>query len=108
MTIYIDNVAVIEDKIAPDDAFAVDIDISEWLDSDTISSVAYTAVDGKGNSETANAIDVNKCTNTQTVIKPYLTGNTNGERYIVKCVVTTTGGDKKTFYVIFECKEFAQ
>jgi len=107
MTTNIDNIAVIEDRISPSDQFAIQIDISDWLGTDTISSVAYSATNGNGSDVSTNVVDANKCTNTQTIIKPYIKGYLTGKEYTVKCLVTTSGGDKKAWYVKFECKEFA-
>jgi hypothetical protein len=107
MTINIENLAVIEDVLNPDDQFAAEIDIATWLSSDTISSVAYTAVDGSGENSASDVLDGDKHSNTNTVIKPYIKGGVTDNRYTVKCLVTTSGGDKKAFYLKWECKEYS-
>jgi len=67
--------------------------------SDTISSVVYSAVDGKGDDQTVNVLVFAKHINTNTVVKSYIIGGTSNNGYIAKCLVTTTGGDLKAFYV---------
>lgn len=105
MTISCDDVGYIPYEINPDDQFQVTFDISTWLGSDTIASVAYSAMDADGNDETANVLVAESHQNTTTVIKPYIKGNTTGEIYTVKMLVTTSTGDKKAFYLKFVCTE---
>lgn len=107
MTIEMQNLGNIPYSLSPDDQFQITIDIATWLGTDEISSVAYSAVDQDGNNETSNVLDAAKHTNTNTVIKPYIKGGTDDEIYTVKCLVTTTGTDKKAFYARFACVESA-
>ena len=111
MTINIDNIAVIDDVLSPSDQFASEIDISNWLASDTISAVTYSVTDGNGDDATNSVTDTTKHTNTQTVIKPYIDCTkgpaVNDMRYTIKCAVTTSGGDAKAFYLKFRVKEYA-
>lgn len=108
MTIEIESLATIPDYVHPDDEFAVDIDISTWLDSDTISSVAYSAVDEDGDTATTTVLDAAQHSATTTVISPYIKGGTHDVWYIVKMVVSTAGGDEKTFYLKFHCFDYSE
>jgi len=107
MSIAIKNTGIIPYQLSPSDEFMVTIDISDWLDTDTISSVVYSAVDGNGNDVAATVLDAAKHTNTNTVIKPYIKGGADDTKYTVKCLVTTDAGDKKAFYVQWTCEEVA-
>jgi len=105
MSISCDDIGIMPYEINPDDQFRVTFDISAWLGSDTIDSVAYSAADEDGNDETDNVLDSDEHQNTTTVIKPYIKGGTTGETYTVKMLVTTAAGDKKAFYLKFVCTE---
>jgi len=107
MSLTMKNIGTIPDSLSPDDAFQVTMDISDWLDTDEISTVAYSAVDGDGEDATAAVLDALKHTNTTTVIKPYIKGGVDGAIYTVKCLVATSDGDDKAFYLKFSCKEEA-
>ena len=107
MTIECEDVGFIPYAVNPDDQFQLTFDISDWLGSDTISSVDYTAVDGDGVDVSATVLDAARHTNTTTVIKPYVLGGDDGEVYTIKCLVTTAAGDKKAFYIKFVCDEKA-
>jgi hypothetical protein len=111
MTINIDNLAVIEQPLSPEAQFQITIDISDWLDTDTISTVAYTAVDGQGGDASTDVLDSGKHTNTTTVIKPYIDCTkgpaVSGMSYTVKMKVVTTAGDQEAWYLKFKVREFA-
>jgi len=107
MTIEMTTLGVLPDYKAPDDQFQITIDISDWLETDQIDSVAYSAVDENGDTATTTVLDSLKHTNTTTVIKPYIKGGTHEVTYTVKCVATTVLGDKKTVYVRFTCFDYA-
>ena len=79
------------------DQFQATFDISTWLGTDTISAVAYSAVDNDGNDASADVLDAASHDNTSTVIKPYIKGGADGVVYTVKMLVTTAGGDAQTF-----------
>jgi hypothetical protein len=89
----------------PDDEFRVTFDISSWLNTDTIASVAYSATDEDLNDATTDVLDAANNTNTTTVIKPYVTGGTSGKNYCIKMLVTTAAGDEKAFFIRFYCLE---
>jgi len=105
MSIECEDIGFVPFALNPSDALQVTYDISNYLGSDTIAGVAYSAVDNNGNSATGIVLDALEHDNTDTVIKPYIKGGTSGLTYTVKCLVTTAAGDKKAFYVRFECKE---
>ena len=107
MSTDIFSVGKIPYNVSPDDQFQVTIDISAWLGADTISSVAYSAVDEDGEPATATVLDAAKHLNTNTVLKPYIKGGGSGINYIVKCLALTANDDKKAFYVKFYCHEVA-
>ena len=109
MSIKIDAVGLIPYELAPGDQMQVTIDASDWLGSDTISSVVYTAVDGDGVDAAATVLDAAKHTNTNTVIKPFIKGGEDGASYVVKCLVTSNAAnaDKKAFYIKWDCREEA-
>lgn len=102
-----ENTGMIPYSLSPDDEFQVTIDISDWLDTDQISSVVYSAVDSDGADATTVVLDAAKHVNTTTVIKPYIKGGVTGTIYIIKCLMTTSDGDDKAFYLKFSCEEVA-
>lgn len=106
MTIDFEIMAVYPYTIAPDDEFAVELDISSWLGADTISSAVYTAFDESGDSATSIVLDTNQCDETTTVLKPYIKGGTHDAWYVVKIVVSTANGDEKTFYLKLHCFDY--
>ena len=105
MSIYCEDIGFVPFPLNPADALQVTFDIETFLGADTIASVAYSAIDNNGRSATALVLDEAEHDNTTTVIKPYIKGGADGKTYTVECLVTTTGGDKKTFYVRFECRD---
>lgn len=109
MTIKIDAVGLIPYELAPGDQMQVTIDISDWLGTAAISSVAYTAVDGDGVDAAAAVLDAAKHTNTTTIVKPFIKGGVDGKSYVVKCLVTSdaANADKKAFYLKWDCREEA-
>ena len=86
----------------------VDIGLAAWLGSETISDVAFMAEGfvSKRN-ETANVLNTDNCTWTETVIRPWIKGGSHGEKYLVKMNVTTnqTPATKESFYLIFEVND---
>lgn len=83
----------------PQDEFAVDIDISDWLGEDTISTVVFTA--------SGDVLDAAKNTYTNTMIKPYLQSGVDGLDYMISMQATTAAGDVGTFYLRFMCRDLA-
>ena len=109
MTINCKVIGEVPNPIASDDEFQVSFDISTWLGTDEISSVAYEAYDEKGDDAAANVLDAAKHSNTTTIIKPYIKGGgTNNKRYTVKCLVTTVNTYKKSFYIKFTVRDIGE
>ena len=82
----------------------VSIDLTRWLGTEEIDSVTYTAKDIKTNKTvTSTVLDTTKCTNTATVVKPFIQSGTSGATYIVKMQVTTDSSpvSKDEFYLKF-------
>lgn len=109
MSINTNAVGVIPSSVAPGDEHAISFDISTWLGTTEISSVAYSAVDEYGDDATTDVLVSAKNSNTTTIIKPYIKGGTAGISYTVKCVITANNANasKKTFYVKWFCMEVA-
>ena len=108
MTINVEILGPVPYPLAPDDEFQINFDISSWLGTDTIASVAYSAIDEDEDVVTA-CYDSEKSVYTNTVIKPYLKGGgTDDKKYIVKAQVTTTNTYKKSFYIDFRVSERLQ
>ena len=57
MTINCEDTGFVPYEINPDDQFQISFDISTWLDTDTISSVAYSAVDENGDDASSDVLD---------------------------------------------------
>ena len=104
--IEFESLAEFPDYVHPADEFGVDIDISTWLDTDTISSVVYTAVDDDGDDATSTVLITGQCSETSTIMTVYIKGGTHDNWYILKMVVSTTAGDEKTFYLKFYCYDY--
>ena len=107
MSINCDDVGFVPYAVNPDDEFQITFDISTWLGTDTISSVAYSAVDNDGTDAAAAVLDADNHENTTTVIKPWIKGGTDATLYTVKMLVTTTAGAVKAFYIKLYCEEKA-
>ena len=90
------------------DGFFVTLDISQWLSTETVSSVVFTAKDLSDNSDvTSTVLDSGKNTYTAAgVIKPWIKAGTNGHTYLVKMVVTTNATQIETFYIQFEVRNY--
>jgi hypothetical protein len=89
------------------DEHAVEIDISLWLKTETIASVAFTATKVADGSDASSAVlDSVKSTNTTTSILPWIKGGTAGERYRIKMNVTGSAASKKTFYLLVDVGEY--
>lgn len=67
----------------PDAVLDYKIDWSSWLGTDTITASSWTAEDGI-------TIDSNEFDDTETVV--WLSGGTEGYRYVVTNHITTAGG----------------
>ena len=68
----------------------VSIDLTTWLGTEEISAVTYVAEDKKTRKVmTSTVLDTTKCTNTATVVKPFIQAGASGATYIVTMKVTT-------------------
>ena len=109
MTTNCKTIGEIEEPLGSTDEFQITFDISSWLGTDEISSVAYSAVDERGVSATATVLDALKHANTTTIIKPYIKGGiTNNKRYTIKMIPTTVNAYKKAFYVKFTVRDIGE
>jgi len=82
----------------------INIGLTTWLETEEISTVTFTAQNFKTKqNETANVIDTTRCTNTTTILKPFIKGGVHGETYIVTMKVTTNASPatKEEFYLKF-------
>lgn len=91
--------------LSPGDEFLITFDISSWLGSDQIASVAYSASDEAGDPDTT-CFDELKSSFTTTVFKPYIqAGAVNAKKFVLECEVTTLLSYVKTFYIIIKVNE---
>ena len=82
--------------------FAVEIDLSSWLGTETIASVVYSAKClNDGTTVTDTVLDATKHSNTTTAVKPWIKAGTSGKTYLVKMVVTGSAGSQEVFGVQF-------
>ena len=80
-------------------ASLVEIDISTWLGTDTISDIDWTAETEAGVDATSIVLTAGSCVydNTLGLIKPFIKAGASGTTYICTMQVTTTGGSKEVF-----------
>jgi len=86
------------------DEWLVSIDLTKWLDSEEISSVTYIANDIKTRKVvTSTVLDSTKCTNTTTVVKPFVQAGSDGATYVVTMKIATDGSpvSKGSFFLKF-------
>jgi len=107
MSINCITVGVIPFELSPDDKFRVDFDISAWLDTVTIASVTWTAIDEFGTDATATVLTALSCTFTDTVLKPSILGGVSNRSYTVKMKMTASDASIKNFYIKWSCREVA-
>lgn len=69
----------------PDATLDYEIDWTDWLNGDEISSMSYTA-------DTGLTVETAMCTETTTSSILWVSGGTLGESYEVVCRVTTAAG----------------
>ena len=102
------KVFIIDDPKPPDSEFFVEIDISEWLDTEEISSVVFTAKDmATGENVMSTVLDATNNTNTAVIIKPYIRAGLSKASYCVTMKVTADGlpSSKGEFYLIFSVND---
>lgn len=99
-----ERVYTITDPKPPDSEFFVEIDISEWLGTEEISSVVYTAKNMEtGETVTSTVLDAANNTNTATIIKPWLQAGLSSAKYCITMKATSNGSPASVdeFYLIF-------
>jgi len=78
-------------------AWPCPIDISRFLDGDTISNVGWSATKADGTDATADVFDAGKHTTTASEIVPWIERGEPGATYIALGKVTTSSGAKEVF-----------
>jgi len=93
---------IIDDKPVFSSWFAP-IDISEWLGSDTIGTVSFTAIKESDLSDaTSIVLDTGACTYSGSDLMPYIKAGVAGEGYLVKMQVTSANGAKEQWTIRFK------
>lgn len=103
-----ERVYTITDPKPPGAKFFVEIDLTEWLDTEDISSVAYAAKNMEtGETVTSTVLDAAKNTNTAKILKPFIQAGSDNASYCVTMTVTTdeTPASIDEFYVIFSVED---
>jgi len=93
---------------AASDEFFVTLDVAQWLGTETISSVAFSAKSlTDGTTYTSTVLDSGKNTYTAAgIIKPWIRAGTVGHTYLVTMLVTTNATQKESFYLQFTVKDY--
>lgn len=86
----------------PYEKWFAEIDISQWLGGETIQNVDFTAKLEDGTDATSTMLDAYKCTfgPATGLIKPYIQGGVDGERYIIIMKVTTATDPSKDIFAL--------
>lgn len=90
---------VLQELKASWEKYFIEVDISAWLGSETISNVAFSAKTEAGLDVTSTLLASAKNTYTSTTIKPYVQGGTSGTRYYVVLRVDTNGDNHREFLI---------
>ena len=88
--------------------FFVHIDISDWLGTESIASVSYSAKNmATGENVTSTVLDDANNTNTAKVLKPWLQAGLSSASYCVIMKITADGlpSSKGEFYLIFSVND---
>jgi len=85
--------------------YYIDIDISTWLDEETISDVTFKAYDEDGVDVSTTILDSNKCTYSGSIVRIYVQNGTDGEGYYVICKVQSSGNNYKEYMVFFKVQD---
>ena len=89
----------------PSEEGIVDIDISTWLENDTIKSVTYTAKNRRGSDVTSSIINSGLSSFSGHHIRPYIQGGVDKESYKVLALVECNEiGDVGAFVVEFSVR----
>jgi NADPH-dependent ferric siderophore reductase len=86
------NMRVFDDK-QPSEAYYVQFDFTEAVDTDTISSATVTAVDESGTDVTTTIITAAKQTITSPSVYVWVKGGTSGTVYTITCIITSSSGE---------------
>ena len=84
--------------------FFVHIDISDWLGTESIASVSYTAKDmATGEVKTSTVLNAANCTNTDKVLKPFIRSGSSKASYCVVMRIEANSHpvSRGEFYLIF-------
>lgn len=85
--------------------FFARLDVSKWLESESIQQVNFSAKDVEDDSDASTTIlDQAKCTYSSPYLKPYIQAGTEGARYRVKIQVQTVELSFEEFYIDFRVK----
>lgn len=87
------------------DAAFVEVDILEWLESESIQAVTYSAVDSSGGDATAEVLDLGRSGYVGYRLLPYIKGGVDLETYTVLCQVDTIEGNHQEFRIKFKVRE---
>lgn len=97
----------VPDRKPPSAKWPVPVDISDWLGTETIDTVTYTAKRlDTGDDVTAVVLDQSRCAETLDTISPFIQGGTGEITYLVTCHVTTQEGSEDDFYIQFTCEDY--
>lgn len=109
MSVNCKIIGYVEQPLSTGDEVQPTFDISTWLGTDAISSVAYSAFDERGADVTATVLTLAKHSNTTTVLKPWIKGGaTNNKQYTVKMVATTINVEIKSFYIKYSVRDIGE
>lgn len=80
----------------------VEIDLTPFLNGETITAIVFSATDSAGADATDTILDSTKNTYTTTMVKPFIRGGVPGEKYKVKMQITTASAaqTKDEFYLL--------
>ena len=85
----------------------IDVGISNWLNGETIQSANFTAKEQGTNTDvSATFLDQGKCTNTATVLKPYVRAGTSGKVYLVFIRVVTVETSYGEFIIEVSVRDY--
>ena len=83
-------------------AWFAPLDISEWLGSDTIGSVVFTAATEAGADATNVVLDTGACTYSGPILMPYIKAGVAGIDYIIMMKVTSANGAQEQWTIGFK------
>ena len=85
--------------------FFARLDITKWLNGESIQTVNFSAKDREDDSDASTTVlDQAKCTYNEPYLLPYVQAGTEGARYRVKLRVQTVELSYEEFYIDFRVK----